>query len=66
MTSGCRGTPHFGRYDRPGAAFETGDFVEEKLGGLPWNDSLGGGQDMNFLTQKTDLGEKKKGKTATM
>ena len=25
---------------RPGAGFETGDFVKEKLGGLPWNDSV--------------------------
>ena len=24
---------------RPGAGFKTGDFVKEKLGGLPWNDS---------------------------
>ena len=24
---------------RPGVGFETGDFVEEKLGGLPQNDS---------------------------
>ena len=24
---------------RPGAGFETGDFVKEKFGGLPWNDS---------------------------
>ena len=32
MTSGCRGTPCFRRYDR-GAGFETGDFVKEKLGG---------------------------------
>ena len=24
---------------RPGAGFETGDFVQEKLGVLPWNDS---------------------------
>ena len=25
---------------RPGADFETDKIVEEKLGGLPWNDSL--------------------------
>ena len=25
---------------RSGAGFETVDFVKEKLGGLPWNDSL--------------------------
>ena len=27
---------------RPGADFKTGDFVQEKLGGLPYNDSLAG------------------------
>ena len=32
MTSGCRGAPYFRRYDRE-LSFETGDFVEEKLGG---------------------------------
>ena len=35
MTSGCRGTPCFRRYGRELAGFETADFVEEKLGGLP-------------------------------
>ena len=33
MTSGCRGTPYCRRYVRPGAGFETGDFIEEMLGG---------------------------------
>ena len=38
MTSRCRGTPHFGRYNRE-LVFETADFAKEKLGRLPWNDS---------------------------
>ena len=28
----------------PGAGFETGDFVKDKLGGLPWNDPTGIGR----------------------
>ena len=41
MTSGrvSSGTV-FQEIDRESAGFETGDFVEEKLGGLPLNDSL--------------------------
>ena len=41
MTSRCRGvevsrgTPYFGRDDRLRAGFETGDFLNERLGGLP-------------------------------
>ena len=33
MTSGCRGTHTVFQDIRPGAGFETGDFVQEKLGG---------------------------------
>ena len=36
MTSGGQGdTPYFIQEIRPGAGFNTGDFVEEKLEGLP-------------------------------
>ena len=34
MTSGWKGAPYFQEI-RPGAGFKTGDFVKEKLGGLP-------------------------------
>ena len=39
MTSGRVSRDTVFKEIRPGAGFETGDFVEEKLGGLPWNDS---------------------------
>ena len=38
MMSGCQGTPYFQEI-RPGAGFKAGNFVEEKLRGLPQNDS---------------------------
>ena len=34
MTSGCRRTPYFRRYDRE-LVLKTGDFDDEKLGRLP-------------------------------
>ena len=36
---------------RPGAGFEPGDFVQEKLGGLPQNDSL----QVAHLTKPVDM-----------
>ena len=38
VASGWEGAPYLQEI-RPGAGFKTGDFVEEKLGGAPENDS---------------------------
>ena len=40
MTSGRVSRDNVLQEIRPGAGFETGDFVKCKLGGLPWNDSV--------------------------
>ena len=39
VASGWEGAPYLQEI-RPGAGFKTGNFVEEKLGGPPQNDSL--------------------------
>ena len=39
---------------RPGAGFKTVGFVEEKLGGLPWNDSLAFGNSVHMSHPKRD------------
>ena len=38
MTSGCRGTPFFRRYDRE-LVLKPAISSKEKLGELPWNDA---------------------------
>ena len=57
-TSGWQGGTVFQEI-RPGAGFETGDFVEEMLEGLPWN---GSGGEVPIFRLTGDLPKNKTGK----